>query len=351
MFQQLKKIYNFFEDEESKTIFKFKLLHGLTDDWKYIKEMLLFYRKENKEYYDILDVLANPELFINKEIILFGTGFYGPCVVNWLKYCGLEYNFFCDNNSRKTGKEFLGKKIISPQELFAEHRNALVFISTETYEQEIIKQLQENNFPDKQIIRLSSFTKDKMYIDDEIMKPKKNEIYIDGGSYDGKNSLEFINWTGEENVQKIYAFEPDYNNYVECQKILKEKCKVNYEVLQFGLWSKKTTLPFVDELGERSFLDNSGKSKIPMISIDEVVGDDKVSFIKMDIEGAELEALKGAAKTIKNNKPRLAICLYHKKEDIVEIPKYIKELVPEYKLYIRHYGPYIVDTVLYAVLE
>lgn len=70
----------------------------------------------------------------------------------------------------------------------------------------------------------------------------------------------------------------------------------------------------------------------------------------MDIEGAELEALKGAAETIKKNRPRLAICLYHKDEDIVDIPQYVKELVPEYKLYIRHYNVGLIDIVLYATL-
>ena len=57
------------------------------------------------------------------------------------------------------------------------------------------------------------------------------------------------------------------------------------------------------------------------------------------------------ANTIKKNKPRLAIGLSHKPEDILDIPAYIKELVPEYKLYIKHYYPYFHDTVLYAVFE
>ena len=70
----------------------------------------------------------------------------------------------------------------------------------------------------------------------------------------------------------------------------------------------------------------------------------------MDIEGAELESLQGARKTIRRDRPKLAVCIYHKPEDMIEIPLYIKELVPEYKLYIRHHSNSGTETVLYAVM-
>ena len=68
------------------------------------------------------------------------------------------------------------------------------------------------------------------------------------------------------------------------------------------------------------------------------------------IEGAELEALKGAKETIQRDKPKLAVCIYHRPEDMVEIPLYIKQLVPDYKLYIRHHSNTAGETVLYAVM-
>lgn len=89
---------------------------------------------------------------------------------------------------------------------------------------------------------------------------------------------------------------------------------------------------------------------IDVDSIDNVCSGDKVTFIKMDIEGSELEALRGAVNVIKRDKPRLAICIYHKPEDMYEIPFWIKETVPEYKLYIRHHTDGILETVLYATL-
>lgn len=73
-----------------------------------------------------------------------------------------------------------------------------------------------------------------------------------------------------------------------------------------------------------------------------------MTFIKMDIEGSELNVLKDARKTIMKYKPRLAICIYHKPEDIYEIPEYILSIVPEYRFWIRHYSSYTWETALYA---
>lgn len=88
------------------------------------------------------------------------------------------------------------------------------------------------------------------------------------------------------------------------------------------------------------------------MTIDEAIDPgDRVTTIKMDIEGSELEALKGARETIRRDKPKLAICIYHKTEDLWEIPLYIKSLIPEYRFYIRHHGPSgLYDSVLYAVM-
>ena len=78
---------------------------------------------------------------------------------------------------------------------------------------------------------------------------------------------------------------------------------------------------------------------------------DNVSFIKMDIEGSELNALKGAEKTILRDKPKLAICIYHSNDDMLCIAEYIHALVPDYTFYVRQYGqyPHTHDTVLYAI--
>ena len=99
-----------------------------------------------------------------------------------------------------------------------------------------------------------------------------------------------------------------------------------------------------------SKLTEDDKSKIEKIRIKKLDNyiEEQPTFIKMDIEGYELEALKGAEKILKTLKPKLAICIYHKEMDFYEIPLYLKSIVPEYKFKIRQHYDALYDTVLYA---
>ena len=122
----------------------------------------------------------------------------------------------------------------------------------------------------------------------------------------------------------------------------------NIEIIPKGLYNKETSLNFLNKgPGSKVLLD--GSTHIDVTSIDNVLNGNAATFIKLDIEGCELEALKGAKNTIIKYHPKLAICVYHKPEDIFEIPKYILSLVPNYKLYIRHYSNVELETVLYAL--
>jgi hypothetical protein len=107
------------------------------------------------------------------------------------------------------------------------------------------------------------------------------------------------------------------------------------EVFPFGTWSERRTLSFSAKGNTSSKVCSSGEP-ITVVPIDDLVQTgERVTFIKMDVEGAELESLKGAEKTICRDRPKLAVCIYHKREDMVEIPLFIKKLVPDYKLYVR----------------
>ena len=109
---------------------------------------------------------------------------------------------------------------------------------------------------------------------------------------------------------------------------------------------------FISNHGGSSTITSNGKGeKIKLVKLDSFAEKEelnKINFIKMDIEGAELDALKGAAETIKKYKPKLAICVYHKGRDMIDIPQYLKSLVPEYEFFLKHNTNSWAETVLYA---
>lgn len=132
-------------------------------------------------------------------------------------------------------------------------------------------------------------------------------------------------------------------------KRLKEYEINKVEMIQKGLSNKKNSVKFDGSQLAGSKIDENGNEIIETIDLDSFNLQGNM-FIKMDIEGEELNALIGSKQTIIKNKPKLAICIYHKSEDLWTIPLYIKELVPEYKIYIRHHSSTPWETVCYATL-
>ncbi len=190
----------------------------------------------------------------------------------------------------------------------------------------------------------------KQYFD--VFSPCRNEIVIDCGTYDGTTELEIAEWTNY-NYRKIYALEPNLANCQKCALFYAKRGLKNIELIQKGSWSKDTVLSFSIEQNEKSAGGRigSGTEQVPVTTIDHIVGHDKITFIKMDVEGAELESLRGAAETIQRDAPKLAICIYHKFEDLWTIPEYILKLNSHYRFYMRHYTSYIYETVLYAIAD
>lgn len=181
----------------------------------------------------------------------------------------------------------------------------------------------------------------------DIVKPVNKEVFVDGGAYIGDTAKEFIKRYIGSNSFDYYAWEADPINRKRLEKNLKSSC---VKIVPYGMWSEEKDLHFngISAIGSR--IDENGNSMIHVNTIDQIHKNHKVSFIKMDIEGAEIEALKGAEFTIKERKPKLAISIYHSPEHLYKIPMMIHNMVPEYKLYIRHHSDNESDTVLYAVL-
>lgn len=189
------------------------------------------------------------------------------------------------------------------------------------------------------------------YFPKDIISLSDNEIIVEVGSNDGRTLLEIINRT-KGNFEKIYCFEPDK----ECIQILEGiicKSKKPIQLIKKGGASKKDKLFFKTDskYGASRIVEGQDYDyAIDVTSLDEELGDVPVSYIKMDIEGMELSCLKGAKSIISKFSPKLAICVYHNKEDIFEIPLYLKEINSNYKFYLRHHNWGATETVLYAIV-
>ena len=181
-----------------------------------------------------------------------------------------------------------------------------------------------------------------------ILSPEKYSVCVDAGAYNGDTAKEMLSKC--ENISKIYALEPDKRNFKKLQTLSDE----NEKVLPFNVasWSENTLLEF-DETGNRNsnpFSINSKKiASIEAKTIDSLCNT-SADYIKYDVEGAERFALLGSEKTIKNSNPDLLVSVYHRNEDLFELPLFINKLNPDYKLYLRKFK-YVPawDLNLYAV--
>ena len=199
-------------------------------------------------------------------------------------------------------------------------------------------------------------TQDSKAFFSDVLGLGKNEVMIDVGAYDGDTCLAFAKLVPE--YSHIFALEPD----MSILPTLKENtASLRCSIIPKGASHKKETLRFSTKDSGTSHADSNGVLTIECDSIDNLLQLERerereqsyfknpISFIKMDIEGGELNALQGAKHTIKTYKPKLAICAYHKREDLITLPQYILSLYPNYKIFLRNRNPVGEDTILLCV--
>jgi FkbM family methyltransferase len=176
---------------------------------------------------------------------------------------------------------------------------------------------------------------EKMKLYEDVLPLSNNEVIVDLGAYDGDTIREFLSVTGGK-YKKIIALEPDEKNFRKLER--KTEGLENLIRLNLGAWDKEETLYFAKKSGRNSRLEDGGVP-VSFNSVDNIVNEE-VTFIKMDIEGAELRALEGAKNTVAKYKPKLYVCAYHRNEDMFALPFKIKELYEGYNIYFRQH-PYI----------
>ncbi len=223
-----------------------------------------------------------------------------------------------------------------------------IFISGNIFDGNIKHKLLVKGVPEKSFKMRHTCWKSQ-YFDEPFIRLDDHEVFVDAGVLDLSNAFDFIRICAGK-CDKVYALEPNKKFYEKCLERLNETESDKIELLNAAAWSCDTELDFLDSIqGSSTQVSDMGGTKVNARSVDSILQGKRVTYIKMDIEGAELEALKGAKESIKKWRPRLAICVYHKPEDIIELPAYILSLVPDYKLYIRHYSTCAAETVLYCL--
>jgi FkbM family methyltransferase len=350
MIKELSDIYRKFSDKKSRELWQLAVYARLKEQYacffKYLIERETLKEKRVWEH--------------KQDLILFGCGRLSEFCLNYFKnsVSNVKILGFSDNHFKE--KRHLGLKFFPLKEL-KKIKDKVVMIAT--INEEFIKQIREQlltyGFKAEQILDYGYLTGDKrvlkyvdnfnaQYFDKGIVHPRADEIFIDCGASIGDSIEKFIKFSNGK-FEKIVAFEPGEIRFKQLKhNTMLYKNKIQY--INAGSHSCKKTF-FCEYYVENGlkFCEKETELKVKTDSIDNVLKGKKATFIKMDIEGAELEALKGAKNTIIKYKPTLAISVYHKLSDLVDIPAYISELVPGYKFYLRCYDFRGFEIVLYAV--
>lgn len=348
---------------------------------------------EQKDIKIFADELAGE----HKKIVIWGAGNCGHLVNSILSEQNVRISFFADNFHAGETDSSTGIRIIGIDDVVRDKQNLLVLVSVadrQIYDA-VYMQLREAGLTDGQLYDMKGFIErlpvsffiqnrdkyhqvynlladnfsKKVYLErikrvyllndissivspadeeyfDEVNILTDHEVFIDCGGYSGDTSLRFIEKCGGK-YKKIIVFEPETSKTAVIENNLRG---TNHIVYPYGVWSENKVLYFEarGDVASR-VVDEECGDKVQAVALDDYVYDEKPTFIKMDIEGSEIEALIGARKTIQTYKPKLAVCLYHKPQDLFEIPIYIKSLNENYRLYVRQYANSRYETVCYAL--
>lgn len=159
-----------------------------------------------------------------------------------------------------------------------------------------------------------------------------NESFLDLGAYTGDTVIEFTKRVAR--YDSIIAAEPDFKNFKKL--LLNTESLSNIRCENVGISNVTKTDTFSMQGGRNSVASKNG-TKILFFSVDDLVGNSKITFIKMDIEGQELNAIIGGVNTIKQNKPKMRIAAYHRTEDFLKIPQAVLKINSDYRVYLRHF--------------
>lgn len=195
------------------------------------------------------------------------------------------------------------------------------------------------------IDHLRGFTdqQDRQYFEEFLKLSSAGETFVDVGSFDGYTTEQFIDHCPE--YREVLVFEPLDENMSLVKKRLADKPRVSY--FPVGLSDRRESLRFTAN-GSASRSAHDGQLVVDVDRLDDIVAR-PITFLKMDIEGGEAAALEGACETIRRYHPRLAVSVYHKVDDIRNIPRVVLSQRDDYRIFLRHYTEGVDETVMFFI--
>jgi len=361
----------------------------------YIAELVARRRDYRQEVKDLVEKYP--------LVVFYGCGaILNSIVESWDEHIGRKIDYCCDSDPRKWGKIFCGARCLSPEELLALKEQCAVFVTIGSYK-EVFDTLTLQGFPSVNLLfkydlsaaqtleeasqgdiinslcaayaclsddksrsvfqailarvldknastsLMPEICENQQYFPSDIIHLTEDEIFVDIGAYDGDTIRDFVGHT-EGHFKKVYSFELDAINFKALQKNVEPMpCKDRIAIFNIGIWDVAQEITY--SIGESQSTVGAGSCIGHVVPLDKALEGQAVTFIKMDIEGAEPNALRGATHLIQTHKPKLAICTYHDFKHLWEIPLYIKSLVPGYSIYLRHHTNLEYETVCYAVVN
>jgi len=343
------------------------------------------------------------------RVVLVGAGPFGLHALSACRDAGLNPVAFADNDKRKTGIEISGLPVMTPAQAVEKFGQTVVYLISVYTSEAVWEQMRQLGVSPISFVRLAWTFPDLLLpylsIDhpavnaecaDEIRKMaglwaddlsrqeflaqiqwrttmspevlgghapavetlfapdlislREDESFVDCGAYDGDTLRTYLGLSGGK-FRSFAAFEPDSINFGKLESVvgnlpLEQRERVH--LFPNALGSAPGRIQF-DATGTVCSSAGAGSVWVDLVTLDGTVSGLAPTFIKMDIEGAEPEAIRGAAAVIREHEPIMAICLYHAARHLWEIPLLIKEILPSYHLYLRRYSNDSWEQICYAI--
>ena len=350
-------VYAHLKDEISKKIFDARMKYASTGDVGYITGLESKYRNLNSDMQVYVEKLQK-----GSHCLIYGAGAAGHYLFGRFKRFGVVVDCFIDpDESKGPVDEATGIKVITEKELNENKalymdKTFVVSYSVKSVADEVRGRLISDIGIDETNIISGIYdwrNNQGQYFD--YFAAKENEVFVDCGCFDGATCYNFAGWCGAKGYEHIYSFEADPKNYAKAKEVLAPLGKC--ELFPYGTSDSDKKVYFAADAFETSCIISreeaekrnfEGVEEIETRALDDVLAGKRVTFIKMDIEGAEYEALQGARKLIAENRPRMAISVYHKYEDFVTLANLVLEMHPDYRIAFRHYAFDELETVMYV---